>query len=78
MACFFTEKDVVLREPKFGKNWTMNWLLLFLSVSVIAVAAVIIVGRKHNRQGRIMREGRLLKSEMISREGESFYVALIM
>ena len=52
----------------------MNWLLLFLSVSVLVVAAVIIVGRKQNRQGRIMREGRLLKSEMVSREGESFYV----
>lgn len=52
----------------------MNWLLLFLSVSVIVVAAVIIVGRKQNRQGRIMREGRLLKSEMVSMEGESFYV----
>ena len=52
----------------------MNWLLLFLLVSVLVVAAAIIVGRKQNRQGRIMREGRLLKSEMVSREGESFYV----
>ena len=48
----------------------MIWLLF----SVITVTVVIIVVRKHKRPGRIMREGKLLKSEVVFRKGERFYV----
>ena len=49
-------------------------LLLVLSVSAILVAATLIVKRKQSRPKRIMRERKLLKSEMISLDGEMFYV----
>ena len=49
-------------------------LLLVLSVSAILVAATLIVIRKQSRPKRIMREGKLLKSEMISLDGDMFYL----
>lgn len=52
----------------------MAWLLLILSVAGIAVEIVIIVGKRQKKSKRIMREGKLLKSEMVSRDGEMFYV----
>lgn len=51
----------------------MSGLLLFLLVSSIMVATAIFVGRKRHRPRRLMREGKLLKSEMVSRDGERFY-----
>ena len=49
-------------------------LLLILSALAILVAATLIAIRKQSRPRRIMREGKLLKSEMVSRGGEMFYV----
>lgn len=49
-------------------------LLLALLVSAFLVATTLIVIRKQNRPKRIMQEGKLLKSEMVSRDGEMFYV----
>lgn len=49
-------------------------LLLVLLASAITVAVILIVVRKQRRPKRIMREGKLLKSEMVSRGGEIFYV----
>ena len=53
----------------------MSGLLLFLSATAIVVAmAIIIIRMKRKRPKRVMREGKLLKSEMVFREGEMFYV----
>ena len=52
----------------------MSSLLLALLVLVIVVAITIIVGKRQNKSQRIMREGKLLRSEMVSRDGEMFYV----
>lgn len=52
----------------------MSCLLLALLVLVIVVAITIIVGKRQNMSQRIMREGKLLRSEMVSRDGEMFYV----
>lgn len=49
-------------------------LLLVLLVSAILVAATLIVIRKQSRPKRIMRGGKLLRSELVSRGGEMFYV----
>ena len=45
----------------------MAWLLLILSVAGIAAEIVIIVGKRQKKSKRIMREGKLLRSEMVSR-----------
>lgn len=52
----------------------MSGLLLFLSATAIVVAMAIIIRMKRKRPKRVMREGKLLKSEMVVREGELFYV----
>lgn len=53
----------------------MSWLLLLvLLVSAILVASSLIVIRKQSRPKRVIREGKLLRSEMVSRGGEMFYV----
>lgn len=44
------------------------------SKSAIAVAVTAIIGKRRKTQHRIMREGKLLKSEMVSLDGELFYV----
>ena len=50
---------------------------LLLLVSAIMMATAIFVGRKRHRPRRLMREGKLLKSEMVSLDGERFYVEKI-
>lgn len=52
-------------------------LLSVLLIVAIIVAIAIIVGKRLNRPKRIMQEGKLLKSEMVSRDGEMFYVEKI-
>ena len=52
----------------------MSRLLLFSLVAAIAVVATVLVGRKRKRPRRIMREGKLLKSEMVCQDREMFYV----
>ena len=52
----------------------MSGTFLFLSVSALLVVAAIIVHKRQNRPQRIMQEGKLLKSEIVCRDGEKFYV----
>ena len=52
----------------------MCMLLFVLLILAIMVAITIIAGKRQHRPKRIMREGKLLKSEMVSRDGEMFYV----
>jgi hypothetical protein len=49
----------------------MSGILLLLLISAIFFIATIIVDKKHRR---IMREGKLLKSEIVFLDGEKFYV----
>lgn len=49
----------------------MSGILLFLLIPAIFFIATIIVDKKHRR---IMREGKLLKSEIVFLDGEKFYV----
>ncbi len=52
----------------------MAWLLLILSVAGIAAEIVIIVGKRQKKSKRIMREGKLQRSEIVGLGGEMFYV----
>ena len=45
-----------------------------MSVAAIVAAVAIIVCRKQKKPKRIMREGKLLKSEIVYLNGEKFYV----
>ena len=48
--------------------------MLLLSILVIFIVAAVIVEKKQKNPKRIMREGKLLKSETVSVEGETLYV----
>ena len=52
----------------------MSRLLMFLSVAAGVAAAAFIAYRKQRGPKRIMREGKLLKSEIVYLNGEKFYV----
>jgi hypothetical protein len=52
----------------------MSDFLVLLLASLLFVIAAIIVYSRQKRPGRIMQEGRLLKSEIVCRDGERFYV----
>ena len=52
----------------------MSNLLLFLMVSVTLVIVAIIVGWRQKKPRRIMSEGKLLKSEIVFRDGEKLYL----
>ena len=47
---------------------------MFPLVAVIVIVAAIIMYRKPRKTKRIMREGKLLKSEIVCLDGEKFYV----
>ena len=49
-------------------------MLFILLASVIVSIVAFIAYKKHNNPQRIMREGKLLKSEMVSINGEQLYV----
>lgn len=49
-------------------------VVLILLFAAIATAMAIFLARRRKKPRRIMREGRLLKSEMVCRNGEMFYV----
>lgn len=49
-------------------------VVLILLFAAIATAMAIFFARRRKKPRRIMREGRLLKSEMVCRNGEMFYV----
>ncbi len=50
----------------------MSVILMILSLLAIFVVAAIIVDDKKSR--RIMKEGKLLRSEIVCRDGEKLYV----
>ncbi len=52
----------------------MNGISLFLSVSAFFVVAAIVVAKRQNKPRRIMHKGKLLKSEIVCRDGEKLYV----
>ena len=52
----------------------MSGISLFLSVSTLLAVAAIAVAKRQKKPRRIMREGKLLKSEIVCRDGEKFYV----
>ena len=52
----------------------MSGTFLFLSVSALLVVAAIIVRKRQSKPRRIMQEGKLLKSEIVCRDGEKLYV----
>ncbi len=52
----------------------MGSLLIILLFAAIVISALIIIFRRQKKSKRIMREGKLLKSETISQGGDMFYV----
>lgn len=52
----------------------MQTAIIIAATSAIAVVVTVIIGKKRKTQHRVMREGKLLKSEMVSLDGELFYV----
>lgn len=52
----------------------MSGISLFLSVTAFFVVAAIVVAKRQNRPRRIMHKGKLLKSEIVCRDGEKLYV----
>ena len=52
----------------------MSEFLLFLLVTAIGIVVTIMVSLKQKKPSRIMREGKLLRSETVSVEGETLYV----
>ena len=52
----------------------MSIVLLILSVLALFGSVAFMVYKRHKKPKRIMREGKLLKSEMVSINGEQLYV----
>ena len=52
----------------------MSEVLFFLSISAIIVFIAVFVYKRQKTSGRVMPEGKLLKSEVVSLDGERFYV----
>lgn len=52
----------------------MSGILLILLILAIIIVVAIIVYKKQKSSRRIMREGKLLKSEIVYRDGEKLYV----
>ena len=48
--------------------------MLFILLASVIVSIVVFTYKKQNNPQRIMREGKLLKSEMVSINGEQLYV----
>lgn len=52
----------------------MSGISMFLSVSALLFIAALVVYKRQDKPRRVMREGRLLKSEIVCRDGEKLYV----
>ena len=52
----------------------MSEVLFFLSISAIIVFIAVFVYKRQKTSGRVMPEGKLLKSEVVSLDGERVYV----
>ena len=55
-------------------NHGMSIVLLILLASVIVGIGAIMIYRRQKKPKRIIREGKLLKSEMVTIDGEQLYV----
>lgn len=55
----------------------MAKVLFFLFILTIIIVVAIIVDKKQKSSKRIMREGKLVKSEIVYREGERLYLEKI-
>ena len=51
----------------------MSGISLLLSVTAFFVVAAIVVAKRQNKPRRIMHKGKLLKSEIVCRDGEKLY-----
>ena len=56
----------------------MSGLSLFLSVTALLLIAALIVYKRQNKPRRIMRAGKLLKSEIVYQDGEKLYVEKVV
>lgn len=52
----------------------MSGMSLFLSALAFLVIKSIVVAKRQKKPKRIIQEGKLLKSEIVSRDGEKLYV----
>lgn len=52
----------------------MSGMSLFLSALAFLVIASIVIAKRQKKPKRIIQEGKLLKSEIISHDGEKLYV----
>ena len=52
----------------------MSGIILFLSIVAIFIVVAVYVDKRQKKPKRIMREGKLLRSEIVYRDGEKFYV----
>lgn len=52
----------------------MSGMSLFLSALALLVIASIVVAKRQKKPKRIIQEGKLLKSEIVTRDGEKLYV----
>ena len=50
---------------------------MILSVTLVFIVVAIIIDRKQKKSG-VMHEGKLLKSEMVYKDGEKFYVEKVV
>lgn len=55
----------------------MSWILVFLFILAISVVVAIILDKKQKLPKRIMREGKLVKREIVYQDGEKLYVEKI-
>ena len=55
----------------------MSEVLWIMSVTLVFIVVAIIIDRKQKKSG-VMHEGKLLKSEVVCREGEKFYVEKVV
>ena len=56
----------------------MRGFLFILILSAIFIVVAIIIDKKQKKPKRIMREGKLLASEIICQDGEKFYVEKVV
>ena len=56
----------------------MSGLSLFLSVTALLLIAALVVYKRQNKPRRIMRAGKLLKSEIVYQDGEKLYVEKVV
>jgi hypothetical protein len=55
----------------------MSGILIFLIILAVCIAMAMMAGRKQKLPRRIMREGKLVKREIVYRDGEMLYVEKI-